>query len=155
MYELLAGVPPFSGESPVAVAYQHVRQEPEPPSDLNPNVPPGLEAIVLTAMAKHPEDRYQTADDLIADLKRLLAGQVPLVAPQNEAPTRMMAALEAAGAIDTRRPLSGPAYEGICGAAAPGGGTARSHDDHHRHPRRSCPARTGAHLPLETARPVG
>ena len=97
MYELLAGVPPFSGESPVAVAYQHVREEPEPPSDLNPNVPPGLEAIVLTAMAKHPEDRYQTAEDLIADLKRLLAGQVPLVAPQNEAPTRMMAAAGSGG----------------------------------------------------------
>ena len=90
MYELLAGVPPFSGESPVAVAYQHVREEPEPPSHLNPNVPPGLEAIVLTAMAKHPDHRYQTAEDLGNDLKRLLAGQVPLVAPQNEAPTRMM-----------------------------------------------------------------
>ncbi len=90
MYELLAGHPPFSGESPVAVAYQHVREEPEPPSNLNPNVPPGLEAIVLTAMAKHPDDRYQTAADLADDLKRLLAGQVPLVAPQNEAATRMM-----------------------------------------------------------------
>ena len=92
MYELLVGHPPFSGESPVAVAYQHVREEPEPPSTLNPNVPPGLEAIVLAAMAKHPDDRYQTADDLGADLKRLLAGQVPLAAPQNEAPTRMMPA---------------------------------------------------------------
>ena len=90
MYELLAGNPPFSGESPVAVAYQHVREEPAPPSHLNPNVPPGLEAIVLTAMAKHPDDRYQSADELADDLKRLLAGQVPLAAPQNEAPTRMM-----------------------------------------------------------------
>jgi beta-lactam-binding protein with PASTA domain/tRNA A-37 threonylcarbamoyl transferase component Bud32 len=90
MYELLAGHPPFSGESPVAVAYQHVREEPEPPSALNPNVPPGLEAIVLTAMAKHPDDRYQSADELADDLKRLLSGQVPLVAPQNEAPTRMV-----------------------------------------------------------------
>lgn len=97
MYELLVGHPPFSGESPVAVAYQHVREHPEPPSDLNPNVPPGLEAVVLAAMAKHPDDRYQSADELGADLKRLLAGQVPLVAPQNEAPTRTMPAVGGGG----------------------------------------------------------
>lgn len=90
MYELLTGSPPFSGESPVAVAYQHVQQPPERPSQLNPNVPPGLEAIVLKAMAKHPDDRYQTAAEMVEDLDRLLAGQVPLAAPQNEAPTRVM-----------------------------------------------------------------
>ena len=96
MYELLTGAPPFSGESPVAVAYQHVQKEPEPPSQLNPNVPPGLEAIVLKAMAKDPEDRYQTAAELVEDLDRLLAGQVPLAAPQNEAPTRVMTSAGAA-----------------------------------------------------------
>jgi len=93
MYELLTGQPPFHGESPVAVAYQHVREEPEPPSDLNPNIPPGLESVVLAAMAKHPDDRYQSAEDLAMDLRRVLAGQVPLAAPENEAPTRMMGAV--------------------------------------------------------------
>ena len=90
MYELLAGAPPFSGESPVAVAYQHVQQAPEPPSRLNPNIPPGLEAIVLKAMAKSPDDRYQSAGEMVEDIDRLLAGQVPLASPHDEAPTRMM-----------------------------------------------------------------
>ena len=90
MYELLTGAPPFSGESPVAVAYQHVQQAPEPPSRLNPNVPLGLEAIVLKAMAKNPDDRYQSASEMVEDIDRLLAGQVPLASPHDEAPTRMM-----------------------------------------------------------------
>ncbi len=90
MYELLTGSPPFSGESPVAVALQHVQQQPQPPSELNPNVPPGLEAIALKAMAKDPAARYQSATEMVEDLDRLLAGQVPLAAPQNEAQTRMM-----------------------------------------------------------------
>ncbi len=90
MYELLTGTPPFSGESPVAVAYQHVREVPEPPSSVDPNIPPGLEAIVLKAMAKLPDDRYQSAAEMVEDIDRLLAGQVPLAAPQNEAPTRVI-----------------------------------------------------------------
>lgn len=92
MYELLTGQPPFSGESPIAVAYQHVQQQPTPPSQLSPNVPPGLEAIVLKAMAKDPDDRYQSAAELVEDIDRLLDGQVPLAAPQNEATTRVMGA---------------------------------------------------------------
>ena len=119
MYELLTGQPPFHGESPVAVAYQHVREEPEPPSDLNPNIPPGLVSVVLAAMAKHPDDRYQTAEDLEMDLRRVMAGQVPLAAPENEAPTRMIAAVGGAGGYDGDDPFEGetraydePVYQG-------------------------------------------
>jgi serine/threonine-protein kinase len=90
MYELLAAQPPFSGESPVAVAYQHVQETPQPLSTLNPNVPPGLEAIVAKAMSKEPADRYQSAVEMVEDIDRLLAGQIPLASPQNEAATRMM-----------------------------------------------------------------
>lgn len=93
MYELLTGRPPFTGESPVAVAYQHVREHPQPPSALNPNIPPGLEAVVMKALEKHPDDRYQTAADFADDLQRVLAGQVPHAAPANEAPTRIMSAV--------------------------------------------------------------
>jgi serine/threonine-protein kinase len=92
MYEMLAGQPPFSGESPVAVAYQHVRNEPVPVSQFTPEVPPGLEAIVMQCLQKDPEARYASAADLAADLQRYLAGTVPLAAPQNEAPTRLLAA---------------------------------------------------------------
>ena len=95
MYELLTASPPFSGESPVAVAYQHVQEEPVRPTQLDPNIPAGLEAIVMKAMAKNPAMRYQSATELSADLQRMLAGQVPEAAPENEAPTRVMAATEA------------------------------------------------------------
>jgi eukaryotic-like serine/threonine-protein kinase len=85
LYELLTGRPPFTGDSPVAIAYQHVRENPIPPSRVDPDVPPWADAIVLKAMAKSPADRYQTAADMRADLQRAAAG-MPVVAV---APTRM------------------------------------------------------------------
>ncbi|MFE2752430.1 Stk1 family PASTA domain-containing Ser/Thr kinase [Actinosynnema sp. NPDC059335] len=77
LFELLTGEPPFTGDSPVAVAYQHVREDPKPPSALNPKVSPALDAIVLKAMAKGPANRYQSAAELRADLVRVLSGQRP------------------------------------------------------------------------------
>ena len=77
LYEMIAGRPPFVGDSPVAVAYQHVREDPEPPSRLNPNIDPGLEAVVLKAMAKDRAVRYQTAEELRSDLRRFRAGEMP------------------------------------------------------------------------------
>ncbi|QDQ19663.1 Stk1 family PASTA domain-containing Ser/Thr kinase [Corynebacterium glutamicum] len=75
MYELVTGKPPFEGESPFAVAYQHVQEDPTPPSDfiadLTPTSAVNVDAVVLTAMAKHPADRYQTASEMAADLGRL------------------------------------------------------------------------------------
>jgi len=91
LYELLTAQPPFAGESPVAVAYQHVEKTPPKPTDLDPAIPRGLEAVVLKAMAKKPAERYQTADDLRRDLRRLLEGQVPAIVT-DDAPTRLMAA---------------------------------------------------------------
>ena len=75
LYELVTGRPPFEGESPFAVAYQHVQEEPTPPSeyisDLSPTAALNVDAVVLTAMAKHPADRYQTAAEMAADLELL------------------------------------------------------------------------------------
>src|SRR5580692_6941856 len=85
LYELLTGRPPFTGDSPVAIAYQHVRENPIPPSRVDPDVPPWADAIVLKAMAKSPADRYQTAADMRADLQRAASG-LPVSAV---APTRM------------------------------------------------------------------
>src|SRR3712207_5744052 len=62
LFELLTGEPPFTGDSPVAVAYQHVREDPKAPSSLNPEVSPALDAIVLKALSKNPANRYQSAD---------------------------------------------------------------------------------------------
>jgi eukaryotic-like serine/threonine-protein kinase len=75
LYELLVGRPPFIGESPVSVAYQHVREAPVPPSHLDPVITPDIDAITLKALAKDPADRYQSARDMKADISRVLAGQ--------------------------------------------------------------------------------
>jgi len=74
LYEMLAGNPPFSGESPVTIAYKHVKEEPVPPSRLNPDVPAGLDAIVMKSLAKNPANRYQSVEELLQDLRRFQAG---------------------------------------------------------------------------------
>jgi beta-lactam-binding protein with PASTA domain/tRNA A-37 threonylcarbamoyl transferase component Bud32 len=80
LYELLAGRPPFVGESPVAVAYQHVREPAVPPSTYDTDLPPEIDAIVMKALAKRLEDRYQSAAAMRADIERYLAGH-PVQAP--------------------------------------------------------------------------
>ena len=75
LYELITGHPPFTGDSPVAVAYQHVREVPRIPSSANPAVPRALDSIVMKALAKNPMNRYQTAGEMRADLLRAIAGQ--------------------------------------------------------------------------------
>jgi serine/threonine protein kinase len=74
LYELLVGHPPFTGDSPVAVAYQHVRENPRIPSSENPAIPPALDSIVMKSLAKNPLNRYQTAGEMRADLQRAIAG---------------------------------------------------------------------------------
>ncbi|MGH9034647.1 MAG: Stk1 family PASTA domain-containing Ser/Thr kinase [Acidimicrobiia bacterium] len=81
LYEMVCAVPPFSGDSPIAVAYKHVREEPPRPTVVNPDVPPELEEIILTALAKTPEERYPSADDLRADLARFRRGEQPHAVP--------------------------------------------------------------------------
>ncbi|KPH99217.1 serine/threonine protein kinase with PASTA sensor(s) [Actinobacteria bacterium OV450] len=75
LYELLSVRPPFIGDSPVAVAYQHVREEPQPPSNFDPEITPEMDAIVLKALVKDPDYRYQSADEMRADIEACLDGQ--------------------------------------------------------------------------------
>ncbi|MFB7720632.1 MULTISPECIES: Stk1 family PASTA domain-containing Ser/Thr kinase [unclassified Nocardia] len=77
LFEILTGEPPFTGDSPVAVAYQHVREDPRLPSHVHPGVPRELDSVVLKAMSKNPANRYQTAAEMRADLIRVLGGQKP------------------------------------------------------------------------------
>ncbi|MBB1013425.1 Stk1 family PASTA domain-containing Ser/Thr kinase, partial [Dietzia kunjamensis] len=87
LYEMVAGVPPFTGESPVAVAYQHVRESPAPPSAVNPEVSRYVDAVVMQAMAKNPENRYTSAGEMRTDLLTVLtAGRpaAPLVLTDDE-----------------------------------------------------------------------
>ena len=103
LFELLTGEPPFTGDSPVAVAYQHVREDPRRPSDLNPEIGPELDAVVLKALSKNPANRYQSAGEMRADLVRVRSGHAPMapvvmsedertamLAPPRTAPTRRL-----------------------------------------------------------------
>ncbi|MDN5748032.1 MAG: Stk1 family PASTA domain-containing Ser/Thr kinase [Pseudonocardia sp.] len=103
LFELLTGEPPFTGDTPVAVAYQHVREDPPRPSELNPEVPQVLDAVVLKALSKNPANRYQSAAEMRSDLVRVRSGQTPMaptVMSEDER-TAMLAASQPSGA--TRR----------------------------------------------------
>ncbi|MFC9994477.1 Stk1 family PASTA domain-containing Ser/Thr kinase [Nocardia sp. NPDC127526] len=97
LYEILTGEPPFTGDSPVAVAYQHVRENPRLPSHVHPGVPRELDSVILKAMSKNPANRYQTAAEMRADLIRVLGGQKP-TAPM------VMTEEESAGFLDDELP---------------------------------------------------
>lgn len=77
LFEMLTGRAPFRGDSPVAVAYQHVSEAPVAPSTLVPTISPALDAVVLHALAKDRFERFQTASDFRADVAAAAAGQVP------------------------------------------------------------------------------
>ncbi|SNS99205.1 serine/threonine protein kinase [Micrococcales bacterium KH10] len=90
LYELLTGRPPFVGDSPVSVAYQHVRENPAPPSSIASDVPPVLDQIVLKALAKDRELRYGTAAAFRNDLESALKGGQVLAAAPVEAATQVL-----------------------------------------------------------------
>ena len=79
LYEMLTAQPPFTGESPVAVAYQHVSEYAPSPDQINTDVPADLSIIDETAIAKNPDDRYATAADMRSDLLLFLSGRQPVV----------------------------------------------------------------------------
>jgi serine/threonine-protein kinase len=107
LYELLVGRPPFTGESAVAIAYQHVRENPVPPTQLDPELPAWADSVVLKAMAKDPADRYQTAPEMRADVQRAMAG-MPVAAPTE----LMQGTQRMGGATMVAPPTSGiPPYE--------------------------------------------
>jgi eukaryotic-like serine/threonine-protein kinase len=74
LYELLTGKTPFDGETPVEIAMKHLSTAPKPPSRLRSDIPPELDMVVLRALAKNPDDRYQSADEMEADLERVARG---------------------------------------------------------------------------------
>jgi eukaryotic-like serine/threonine-protein kinase len=86
LYEMLTGEVPFKGDTAVSIAYKHVTEDPVPPRRLNPDIPPSLESIVMKAMAKNPDNRYQSAEQMRHDLVRLVRGErveaTPLLPPQ-------------------------------------------------------------------------
>ncbi|MCX5411437.1 Stk1 family PASTA domain-containing Ser/Thr kinase [Streptomyces sp. NBC_00059] len=121
LYELLAVRPPFVGDSPVAVAYQHVREEPQPPSNFDSEITPEMDAIVLKALTKDPDYRYQSADEMRADIEACLDGQ-PVAATaamgavgyggydgyNNDQPTTALRATDPGGAQTSMLPPVNP-----------------------------------------------
>ena len=108
LYELLTGVTPFHGDSPVAIAYQHVNEPPKPPSTLDNSIPSSLDSITLGALAKSPSNRYQTAAEMRSDVERSIAG-MPIMSRQNHATE----------AIPNNAPTAAiPIVDGLPGAVA-------------------------------------
>ena len=75
LHEMLTGDAPFAGDTPLSIAYKHVREDAERPSAVNSDVPEPLDAIVMKAMSKNPDNRYADAGDMAEDLDRFLSGQ--------------------------------------------------------------------------------
>jgi len=112
LFELLTGRPPFIGDSPVSVAYQHVREEPPVPSTINPELTAAMDAIVAKSLAKDREDRYQSAAEMRDDIERHLAGR-PVAAPVVLSPPtqRMTPVTTAATTSLLPGGLAAPGYE--------------------------------------------
>jgi eukaryotic-like serine/threonine-protein kinase len=91
LYEMLTGKVPFSGDSAIEIAMKHLNEVPKPPSKVRPEIPEDLDHVVLRALAKAPEDRYQTAEEFAEDLHRVEAG-LPLAPETSEAATALLAA---------------------------------------------------------------
>ena len=119
LYELLTGQVPFTGDTPLEIAMKHLSEVPKPPSELRPDVPHDLDMVVLRALAKDPADRYETAEEMDADLDRVLKG-LPVGSETAEAATAVLSGSGVIAAAPTSvitRPEVAPAR------AAPPGGT--------------------------------
>ena len=81
LYEMLTGRPPFTGDSPMAIAYKQVNATPAAPSSVNPDVPPELDAVVMRALSKNPANRYQTGQEFADDLERVRTGGQVMATP--------------------------------------------------------------------------
>ena len=106
LYELLTGTVPYTGDTPVEIAMKHLSSVPEPPSVRRPEIPRALDQVVLRALAKDPADRYQTAEEMDAELARV-AGGLPVSSETTEAATAVLAGaglVEAAPTTVARAP---------------------------------------------------
>ena len=88
LYEALTGELPYTADNPIAVSMKHVNEPLVPPKEIDPTIPEGMNALVTRLMAKNPEDRYATADELADDLWRISRGREPTAIPPGAAPTR-------------------------------------------------------------------
>jgi serine/threonine-protein kinase len=100
LYEMLTGSVPFSGDTPVEIAMKHISAVPRPPSEARPEVPEDLDLVVLRALAKDPRDRFQSAEEMDAELGRVAAG-LPVTDATADAATAVLAGAGLADAAPT------------------------------------------------------
>ena len=143
LYELLTGRPPFTGDSPVAIAYQHVQEDPVPPSQVEPEIPGWADAIVLKALKKDPARRYQSPGEMRDDIQRALAGAA-MAAPRRKAWPWVTAAVVIV--------VLAVAIVGVTLLAAGTNGAGVPEVSHSRSPRGHSPAATPAAPASPTAR---
>jgi serine/threonine-protein kinase len=108
LYELLTGKTPFEGDTPVEIAMKHLSATPQTPSELRPDIPPELDMVILRALAKDPDDRYQSADEMEADLERVARG-APVAAATMDAATQVLSRPATAAAAATAATMIAPA----------------------------------------------
>lgn len=157
LYESLTGNPPFTGETPLSVAYQHVQDQPPQPSaqmpDSDPETAKAIDAVLLTAMAKDPMERYDSAQEFADDLRRISRGEKPLalahhtVHNEDAKTTEFMPAAGVAGAA------AGAAGAGAAGAASANHDDAYADADFAQEPTRMEPAAPTAAAPASTPAP--
>ncbi len=108
LYEMLTGKVPFTGDSAIEIAMKHLNEAPKPPSKIRPEIPEELDQVVLRALSKNPEDRYQTAEEFSEDLHRVEAG-LPLSPETSEAATALLAGAALVGDGGSTEVLAGTA----------------------------------------------
>ena len=107
LYEMLTGEVPFTGDTPVEIAMKHLNEPPRPPSSRAPGIPADLDRVVVRALAKSPDDRYASAEELDSDLARIEAG-LPVAQETAEAATAVLAGAGVAPTQVLRRPEAPP-----------------------------------------------
>ena len=118
LYEMLTGKVPFTGDSAIEIAMKHLNDPPKPTSKIRPEIPEELDAVVLRALAKNPEDRYQTAEEFSEDLHRVEAG-LPLAPETSEAATALLAGAALMGDGGSTEVLAGTAATTVGGPSPP------------------------------------
>jgi beta-lactam-binding protein with PASTA domain len=123
LYEMLTGQVPFTGDTPLEIAMKHLSEVPTPPSELRPEVPHDLDSVVLRALAKEPSERYQSAEEMDADLARVAEG-MPVDRQTEEAATAVLAGSGLIAAAPTSvitRPEAAPVRPVPPGGTPPAG----------------------------------
>ena len=119
LYELLTGSAPFGGDTPVEIAMKHLSQVPEPPSAKRPNLPHDLDLLVMRALAKDPEERYQSAEEMDADLERVARGGT--VSRETEESATQILSAQTGPMAATAATMIAPPPRAIAGPPAPPG----------------------------------